>query len=137
MAGIPVAKAGANRRPPASPATPLASGGKAANATPPPDTSGLKQPSGKPGAAKTLARKGPETSRNPNRAVEGSSAAPAPAVQPEDAVSAPVERAAASMDASGLLITFFGWAWFGMPLFTGGPDRVKKVLRAKFLNKAG
>ncbi len=38
-------------------------------------------------------------------------------------------------DAAGVILAVFAWLWVGLPLLTGGPSKVKDVLRAKFFNK--
>jgi len=45
--------------------------------------------------------------------------------------------AAASVDnAAGFLLALLFWSWIALPFLKGGAGEVKKVLRAKFLNKA-
>lgn len=46
----------------------------------------------------------------------------------------PFEGTAADTGA-GFLLGVFVWAWVVLPLLRGGPAEVRKMLRAKFLNK--
>ena len=38
-------------------------------------------------------------------------------------------------EGAGALLGFLAWVWVVLPALTGGPDRVRAVLRAKFTNK--
>lgn len=37
--------------------------------------------------------------------------------------------------AAGLILGFLFWAWVALPLLRGGPDEVRRVFLAKWLNK--
>ena len=72
---------------------------------------------------------------------------PAPAANPEPdpeparEKTAPARRsgsgsgAGVANDAGGFVLALLVWAWLALPLLQGGPERVRNVLRAKFVNK--
>jgi len=38
-------------------------------------------------------------------------------------------------DGAGVVLAFLTWSWIVLPYLQGGPERVRNVLRAKFVNK--
>jgi len=38
-------------------------------------------------------------------------------------------------DGAGVVLAFLAWSWVVLPYLQGGPERVRNVLRAKFVNK--
>lgn len=36
---------------------------------------------------------------------------------------------------AGVVLAVLAWVWIGLPFLRGGPAEVKRVIRAKFINK--
>jgi hypothetical protein len=90
---------------------------------------------GRPKAADELARRAAE--REKAKATEETpkpDPSPAPSPEPESSGSKFGGKFSAA-DAGGAVLALVFWSWIVLPILQGGPDKMKNVLRAKFLNK--
>jgi len=90
---------------------------------------------GRPKAADELARRAAEREKAKTQE-ETPKASPTPAQPPEPESSGSKFGGKFGVgDAGGAVLALVFWSWIVLPILQGGPDRMKNVLRAKFLNK--
>jgi hypothetical protein len=99
---------------------------------------------GRAAAAPRAPRKAPPASTGPRKqpaapASTGSPSSPNDG-DPDPAPRGPgrvrVELGSAGRQGAGFVLGLMVWGWVALPFLKGGPSEVKKVLMAKFLNKA-
>ena len=91
------------------------------------------------GGTRTPARRRPAR-RPPAKGRGDSSGGPPPTGPPDEPTSKTprlrVELGSPAEQGAGFVLALLLWGWVGLPFLKGGPAEVKKVLMAKFFNKA-
>jgi len=90
---------------------------------------------GRPKAADELARRAEEREKAKQESAPKESPSPSPAPKSDTDSDSRFSGKFGASDAGGAVLALVVWSWVILPILQGGPDRMKNVLRAKFLNK--